>query len=127
MLRARARRCLLHILAMLRRPRTVQFHWQGIVRELRGVETQVLPPPAAVGSAPGEMTSAKNAMATALKMEYPSGTKIFSRAKKVVNLFVLKKPEGPGMSQEHELASFEAMMLPHLDAAHNLARWLAAQ
>jgi hypothetical protein len=42
--RARARRCLLHILAMLRRPRTVQFHWQGIVRELRGVETQVCRP-----------------------------------------------------------------------------------
>jgi len=32
--RARARRCLLHILAMLRRPRKVQFQWQGIVREL---------------------------------------------------------------------------------------------
>ena len=42
--RARARRCLLHIRAMLRRPRTVQFHWQGIVRELRGVETQVCRP-----------------------------------------------------------------------------------
>ena len=41
-----------------------------------------------------------------------------------MNLFVLKKPEGQGMSQEHELASFEALMLPHLDAAHNLARWL---
>ncbi len=41
-----------------------------------------------------------------------------------MNLFVLKKPEGQGMSQEHELASFEALMLPHLDAVHNLARWL---
>ena len=28
------------------------------------------------------------------------------------------------MSHEHELVSFEALMLPHLDAAHNLARWL---
>jgi hypothetical protein len=42
--RARARRCLLHILTMLRRPRTVQFQWQRIVRELRGVETQVCRP-----------------------------------------------------------------------------------
>ena len=42
--RARARRCRLHILAMLRRPRTAPFHWQGIVRELRGVETQVCRP-----------------------------------------------------------------------------------
>ena len=42
--RARARRCLLHILAMLRRPRKVQFQWQGIVRELRGVETQICRP-----------------------------------------------------------------------------------
>jgi hypothetical protein len=43
--RARARRCLLHIFAMLRRPRTVQFQWEGIVRELRGVETQICRPP----------------------------------------------------------------------------------
>ena len=28
------------------------------------------------------------------------------------------------MSQQHELEAFEGMMLPHLDAAHNLARWL---
>jgi hypothetical protein len=51
--RARARRCLRHILAMLRRPRTVQFHWQGIVRELRGVETQVCRP------LRGEMTAGR--------------------------------------------------------------------
>ena len=37
---ARTRRCLLHIVAMLRRPRTVRFHWEGILRDLRGVETQ---------------------------------------------------------------------------------------
>ena len=43
---ARTRRCLLHIVAMLRRPRTVRFHWAGILRDLRGVETQSsrLPP-----------------------------------------------------------------------------------
>jgi RNA polymerase sigma-70 factor (ECF subfamily) len=40
-----------------------------------------------------------------------------------VNFAVVKKRE-----EDHppkgELTSFEAVMLPHLDAAHNLARWL---
>jgi RNA polymerase sigma-70 factor, ECF subfamily len=57
-------------------------------------------------------------------MEYSLRDEDLWSEKRVVNLFVLKKPEGQGMSQEHELASFEALMLPHLDAAHNLARWL---
>jgi RNA polymerase sigma factor (sigma-70 family) len=70
------------------------------------------------------MTAAKNAMATAVKVEYPSWGEDFQPREKTVNFFVLQKPEGPDMSQERELASFEAMMLPHLDAAHNLARWL---
>ena len=26
--------------------------------------------------------------------------------------------------QKEDLSSFEAVMLPHLDAAHNLAKWL---
>jgi RNA polymerase sigma factor (sigma-70 family) len=63
-------------------------------------------------------------MATPLTMEYSLRDEDLWSEKRVVNLFVLKKPEGQGMSQEHELASFEALMLPHLDAAHNLARWL---
>jgi RNA polymerase sigma factor (sigma-70 family) len=63
-------------------------------------------------------------MATPLTMEYSLRDEDLLSEKRVVNLFVLKKPEGQGMSQEHELASFEALMLPHLDAAHNLARWL---
>lgn len=46
---ARTRRCMLHILAMLRRPRTARFQWEGIVRELRGVETRVLDIPGAYG------------------------------------------------------------------------------
>jgi RNA polymerase sigma factor (sigma-70 family) len=66
----------------------------------------------------------KNAMAAALKAEYPSWGEDFHPREKIVNLFVLKKPEGQGMSQQHELEAFEGMMLPHLDAAHNLARWL---
>ena len=63
-------------------------------------------------------------MAIPLTMEYSLRDEDLWSEKRVVNLFVLKKPEGQGMSQEHELASFEALMLPHLDAAHNLARWL---
>jgi hypothetical protein len=59
-LRARTCRCLLHIVAMLRRPRTVHFHWQGIVRELRGMETQSSrPTPHSARSAPAEMTFPK--------------------------------------------------------------------
>jgi RNA polymerase sigma factor (sigma-70 family) len=63
-------------------------------------------------------------MAAVLTMEYPLRDEDLQSRQRVVNLFVLKKPEGQGMSQEHELASFEALMLPYLDAAHNLARWL---
>ena len=40
---------------------------------------------------------------------------------------VIQRHEEEGATQEHELASFEAMMLPCMDAAHNLARWFAAQ
>ena len=49
--------------------------------------------------------------------------KISSR-EKVVKFAVFQRHEEQGAPQEHELASFEAMMLPHMDAAHNLARWL---
>jgi RNA polymerase sigma factor (sigma-70 family) len=62
-------------------------------------------------------------MATALKAKYPSWSEDCQPSEKIVNFFVVKKPE-PSVPQEHELASFEGMMLPHLDAAHNLARWL---
>jgi RNA polymerase sigma-70 factor (ECF subfamily) len=41
-----------------------------------------------------------------------------------VKFAVIQKDAEEGVAREHELASFEAMMLPHLDAAHNLARWL---
>jgi RNA polymerase sigma-70 factor (ECF subfamily) len=43
---------------------------------------------------------------------------------KVVKFAVFQRHEEQGAAQEHELASFEETMLPHLDAAHNLARWL---
>ena len=122
---ARTRRCLLHIVAMLRRPRTVRFHWEGILRDLRGVETQSSrPAPRSARSAPAEMTLRKNAMAAALKAKYPSWREDCQPSERIVNFFVLKRPEEPSVSQEREVASFEGMMLPHLDAAHNLARWL---
>jgi hypothetical protein len=34
---SRSYRCALHMCTMLRRPKTVRFHWQGILRELGGV------------------------------------------------------------------------------------------
>ena len=45
------------------------------------------------------------------------------RVRKIVNFAVIERHQGES-AQELELASFEAMMLPHMDAAHNLARWL---
>lgn len=65
----------------------------------------------------------KNTMATALEADYVFGTKDFELGAKVVKFAVIQGHQGEG-AQEHELASFEAMMLPHMDAAHNLARWL---
>src|SRR5215831_20748319 len=44
--------------------------------------------------------------------------------KTVVKFRVLKKANEQKIEPERELASFEATMLPHLDAAHNLAKWL---
>jgi RNA polymerase sigma-70 factor (ECF subfamily) len=65
----------------------------------------------------------KNTMATTLEADYVFGTKDFELGAKVVKFAVIQGNQGEG-AQEHELASFEAMMLPHMDAAHNLARWL---
>jgi len=41
---SRSYRCVLHTRAMLRRPKTVRFHWQGILRELSGVEVRRFSP-----------------------------------------------------------------------------------
>jgi hypothetical protein len=35
---SRSYRCLLHLWAMLRRPRTARFHWRGILREIHGTQ-----------------------------------------------------------------------------------------
>jgi RNA polymerase sigma-70 factor (ECF subfamily) len=65
----------------------------------------------------------KNAMAATLEAEYVFGAEDLESGPKVVKFAVIQGHQGEG-AQEHELASFEAMMLPHMDAAHNLARWL---
>jgi RNA polymerase sigma-70 factor (ECF subfamily) len=66
----------------------------------------------------------KNTMATTLEAEYVFGTEDLESRAKGVKFAVMQRDEKQGAAQEHELASFEAMMLPHMDAAHNLARWL---
>jgi RNA polymerase sigma-70 factor (ECF subfamily) len=62
-------------------------------------------------------------MALQLKTEHASDTQDLEPHQKVVKFVVLKKSE-PDHAETAELASFEETMLPHLDAAHNLARWL---
>jgi RNA polymerase sigma-70 factor (ECF subfamily) len=62
-------------------------------------------------------------MALSLKAEHASNTEDFESTAKTVKFAVVKKHAEDYVEKE-ELTSFEAMMLPHLDAAHNLARWL---
>ena len=59
----------------------------------------------------------KISMALLLNAEHASAAEDFESDRKIVKFVVVKK-------REEDLTSFEAMMLPHLDAAHNLARWL---
>ena len=63
-------------------------------------------------------------MAATLEAEYAFGAEDLESRAKVVKFAVFQRHEQQGAAQEHELASFEATMLPHLDAAHNLARWV---
>ena len=65
------------------------------------------------------------AMVLPLKAEHASQTEDFESTAKIVKFAVVpKKHEESDQSPKEELMSFEAAMLPHLDAAHNLARWL---
>jgi RNA polymerase sigma-70 factor (ECF subfamily) len=62
-------------------------------------------------------------MALPLKAEHASEAKDFESERKIVKFVVVnKREENP--AQKEDLSSFEALMLPHLDAAHNLAKWL---
>src|SRR5580700_7208726 len=62
-------------------------------------------------------------MALPLNAEHASETEDFESDPKIVKFVVLKKRE-EDRAQKEDLASFEDALLPHLDAAHNLARWL---
>jgi len=62
-------------------------------------------------------------MALALQAQHTFEPEDFELRRTIVKFAVLKKTE-PAESETAELASFEEAMLPHLDAAHNLARWL---
>jgi RNA polymerase sigma-70 factor, ECF subfamily len=50
-------------------------------------------------------------------------TEDFESSRNIVKFTVFKGSD-QNHAQKAELASFEEVMLPHLDAAHNLARWL---
>src|SRR2546426_5178383 len=63
-------------------------------------------------------------MATALKAEYGFDTEDLEASAKIVKFVIPKKHQERDAAQENKLASFEETMLPHMDAAHNLARWL---
>src|SRR5437667_2820805 len=63
-------------------------------------------------------------MASRLKAEYASELEDFESSSKIVKFVVVKKREEQDQAPREDLLSFEAVMLPHLDAAHNLARWL---
>jgi len=62
-------------------------------------------------------------MALRLKAEHISETEDFESRRDIVKFTVFKGSE-ENHAQKAELASFEDVMLPHLDAAHNLAKWL---
>src|SRR5436190_20573939 len=62
-------------------------------------------------------------MALPLKAQHTFETGDFESRRKIVKFAVVKKTE-PDHAESAKVASFEQMMLPHLDAAHNLARWL---
>src|SRR5438876_3436820 len=63
-------------------------------------------------------------MAAPLKDEYGLDTEELEASAKIVKFVIPKKHQEQDAAQEHELASVEETMLPHMDAAHNLARWL---
>jgi RNA polymerase sigma-70 factor (ECF subfamily) len=69
-----------------------------------------------------EVIQFKNAMAATLEAEYAFDAEDLGSRANVVKFAVIHRQEEQGAADQ--LASFEAVMLPHMDAAHNLARWL---
>src|SRR5436190_3564131 len=70
-----------------------------------------------------ERTDQEN-MAAPLKVDYAFDTEDLESSAKIVWFAIIKKHQQQDAAQEHEVASFEETMLPHMDAAHNLAKWL---
>jgi len=63
-------------------------------------------------------------MATPLKAAYVASPAEFDSNAKIVKFTVVGGHQEQETAQEQEQASFERLMLPHLDAAYNLAKWL---
>jgi RNA polymerase sigma factor (sigma-70 family) len=63
-------------------------------------------------------------MATRLKAAYVTSSEDSDSSAKIVNFSVVRGHQEQEAAQEEEVASFETLMLPHLDAAYNLAKWL---
>src|SRR5437762_7667930 len=63
-------------------------------------------------------------MATGVKVDYAFDTEDLESSAKIVKFPTLKRHQEQDAAQDHELASIEETMLPHMDAAHNLAKWL---
>jgi RNA polymerase sigma-70 factor (ECF subfamily) len=59
-----------------------------------------------------------------LKADSTFDTEDLDSSASVVKFVILKKHQEQDAAQKQDLASFEETMLPHMDAAHNLARWL---
>jgi len=66
----------------------------------------------------------KNPMGAALKVAYAFGSEDLKSSAKIVKFSVVNEPQEQTSIPENQVASFEEAMLPHMDAAHNLARWL---
>jgi len=63
-------------------------------------------------------------MATRLEAAYLAKSEDFDSTAKIVKFRVLAGHQEQEAAQRQELGSFETLMLPHLDAAYNLAKWL---
>jgi RNA polymerase sigma-70 factor (ECF subfamily) len=63
-------------------------------------------------------------MALPIKTQRPLGSEDLESDSKIVTFPVVKKPGEKDRAQSPPVGSFEELMLCHLDAAHNLARWL---
>ena len=63
-------------------------------------------------------------MATRLKAAYVTSSEDSDSSAKIVKFSVVRGQHEQAAAQEGEVASFETLMLPHLDAAYNLAKWL---